>query len=643
MDNIKKLFRILDRWKYNYIFAAILLTLSVLLRLTEPKVLQLAIDKILVFFNSGGKDLIKTNDPVSLFILSFLPEMKIENISYIILSLGLVFLCIALLRGITMFSSSAISSSSTEKAMMNLRNTLFMKMQKLPMSYHAKTSTGELIQRCTGDVETIRKFSSMQLIEILRMSVLFSGAFFMMFSINVNYSLLAVSLAPIIGIGSYIFFKKEMKVWTEHEKSQDKLSIIVQENLSGIRVVKAFAKEQFEIDKFTEQNLEKKAWGMKLVRLNSFMWPFSDMVVYGQISISILAGGYFIFNRIISPGELAAFYSYSMLVTWPLRRIGQIISEMGMTSVAIDRIHSILDTKEEDYTGIKNESNKLEGNIAFENVSFRYTEDGKDVLKGISFEVKKGSKVGLVGPTGSGKTSVINLLMRFFEYNEGSILIDGKELNSYDKRFIRERIGIVLQKPFLFSHSMKDNIAYGDENAGIQKVEQAANDAKIHEIITTEFPDGYNTIIGEKGVNLSGGQKQRTTLARTIITEPDILILDDSTSAVDTETEHQLKAALQKRIKNKTTLIVTHRVNSVKDCDLILVFSKGKIVEKGRHEDLLKTEGFYKKIYDIQTYLDEDIKSDIDSSASEKAILRKSVRESLKEKRKINEAFEKLN
>ena len=637
MNNIKKLFRILGRWKYNYIFAAILLTISVLLRLAEPKVLQLAIDKILVFFNSGGKDMIKTNDFLSAFILGLLPEMKIENISYIILSLGLVFLCIALLRGITMFSSSTISASSTEKAMMNLRNTLFMKMQKLPMAYHSKTSTGELIQRCTGDVETIRKFSSMQLVEILRMSVLFSGAFFMMYAINVQYSLIAISLAPIIAIGSYIFFKKEMVIWAEHEKSQDRLSIIVQENLSGIRVVKAFAKEQFEIDKFTEQNKQKKAWGMKLVRLNSFMWPFSDMIVYGQVAVSILAGGYFIFNRIISPGELAAFYSYSMLVTWPLRRIGQIISEMGMTSVAIDRIHSILDTKEEDYTGIKNENNKIEGNIKFENVHFRYTDEGKDILKGISFEVKKGFRVGLVGPTGSGKTSVINLLMRFFDYNEGSILLDGKELSSYDKNFLRERIGVVLQKPFLFSHSMKDNIAYGDEKAGMEKVEAAAKDASIHGIITDEFPDGYDTIIGEKGVNLSGGQKQRTTLARTIITEPDILILDDSTSAVDTETEHQLKLALKKRIKDKTTFIVTHRVNTVKDCDLILVFSKGRIVEQGKHDELLQIDGFYKKIYDIQTYLDDDIKSDM-KNRSEKSNIRKSLRE----KRKVNEAFEKF-
>ncbi len=640
MNNIKKLFRILDRWKYNYVFAALLLTVSVLLRLTEPKILQLAIDKILVFFNSGGKDLIKTNDFISSFILRLLPEMKIENISYIILSLGLVFLCIALLRGISMFASSTISASSTEKAMMNLRNTLFMKMQKLPMAYHSKISTGELLQRCTGDVETIRKFSSMQLVEILRMSVLFSGAFFMMYSINVQYSLISVALAPVIAIGSYIFFKKEMIIWAEHEKSQDQLSIIVQENLSGIRVVKAFAKEQFEIDKFTEQNKLKKAWGMKLVRLNSFMWPFSDMIVYGQVAVSILAGGYFIFNRIISPGELAAFYSYSMLVTWPLRRIGQIISEMGMTSVAIDRIHSILDTKEEDYTGIKNENEKLDGNIVFDNVHFRYTEEGKDILKGISFEVKKGFRVGLVGPTGSGKTSVVNLLMRFFEYNQGSILLDGKELNTYDKNFIRSRIGVVLQKPFLFSHSMKDNISYGEENAGIEKVVAAAKDASMHGIITTEFPEGYDTIIGEKGVNLSGGQKQRTTLARTIITEPDILILDDSTSAVDTETEHQLKQALKRRVKDKTTFIVTHRINTVKDCDLILVFSKGRIVEKGTHDELLLTDGFYKKIYDIQTYLDEDIKSDIKNGnkVNDKHLLRKSLRE----KKKVNEAFEKL-
>ena len=511
-----------------------------------------------------------------------------------------------------MFFSSAITASSTEKATKKLRDRLFSHIQALPIAYHSKTPTGELIQRCTGDVETIRKFASTQLVEVLRMIAIFSTAFFMMATINLTYAFIAIALVPFIAIGSAVFFRKESKVWTQHEKEQDKLSVIVQENLSGIRVVKAFAKEKHEMDKFTKQNLEKRKWGIKLLRLHTFFWPLSDLLVYTQIAISIFVGGYFALTNQISVGEFVAFYSYAMLVTWPMRRLGQLVSEMGMTSVAIKRIYSILDFEAEDYTGSKYKEKKLEGNIEFKNVMFRYDKKvDEHVLNGISFYAKKGEKIALLGPTGSGKSTIISLLMRFFEPDKGLISIDGKPLKTYSKEYLRSRIGVVLQKPFLFTTTIKDNISYSKPGSQLDDVIDYSRVAQIHDIITDIFPESYDTVVGEKGVTLSGGQKQRVTIARTLLKNPDILILDDSTSSVDTETEFEIQKAMRQLMKGKTTFIIAHRITSIQDVDRIIILDKGKIVESGTHDELIKQNGFYRKIFDIQVSIEEEIEKEV--------------------------------
>ncbi|MGH2575380.1 MAG: ABC transporter transmembrane domain-containing protein, partial [Ignavibacteria bacterium] len=409
MKNLKKLFEILGKWKYYYVLSAVLLTVSVSIRMLEPKVLQIAVDKVIVFFVSSENKII-AEDYITKMFYSVLPELRIENLHMILIYLGIIFLIISLLRGLFMFISSAITASYTEKAIKKLRVKLFSHIQQLPLEYHSKTPTGELIQRCTGDVETVRKFSSMQVVEVLRMFSLFGGAFYMMTTINLTYAMIAVCLVPVITIGSVYFFNKEGRIWREHEKEQDKLTSIVQENLSGIRVVKAFAKEEFEIGKFTNQNLEKRKWGLKLIKLHSLFWPLSDFIVHSQIAISIFAGGYFTLTSQISVGEFVAFYSYAILVTWPMRRVGQLVSEMGMTSVAIDRLYSILDTEKEDYSGSRNEGKKLQGFVQFENVFFRYTgEEIHNVLNGISFSVNSGEKIALLGPAGSGKSTIISL------------------------------------------------------------------------------------------------------------------------------------------------------------------------------------------------------------------------------------------
>ncbi len=588
-----------------------MLIASTFIRMLEPKILQLTVDKVIVYFQSNGKVLSVPEDRVTRFLYSLIPDLRIDNLTTILISLGIMFLIISLLRGIFSFTSSAITASSTEKSTKQLRDRLFSHIQALPLAYHSKTPTGELIQRCTGDVETLRKFATNQVVEVIRLSALFVGAFIMMASINLTYAIIAILFVPVIGAGSILFFKKESKIWTEHEKEQDKLSVLVQENLSGIRVVKAFAKEEYEIDKFTKQNEEKRKWGLKLLKLHRIYWPSSDLLIHTQIAISIFFGGYLTLNNQLSIGEYTAFYTYSMLVAWPMRRIGQLVSDMGMTSVAIKRIFSILDTEQEDYSGKNYFDKKLKGDIEFINVSFRYEENEKQrVLKDISFKVRPGEKIALLGPTGAGKTTIISLMMRFFEPDSGKILLDGKDLKTYSKEYLRSRFGVVLQKPFLFSTTIKGNIAYANPDSHIDEVIEASKAANIHEIITEVFPESYETIVGEKGVTLSGGQKQRVTIARTLLKDPDILILDDSTSAIDSETEYEIQKALRNLMKNKTTFIIAHRITSIQDCDRIIILDKGSIIEEGTHEELISMNGFYRKIYDIQVSIEDEIRAE---------------------------------
>lgn len=623
MNNLKKLFKILDKWKYYYVLAGVLLILAMSVRMLEPKILQITVDKIVAFTQDKSVKEIESNDPVAQEIYGFLPELNNDNVGTVLIMLGVIFLVVSLFRAGFNVSASSLSTYSTEKAIKKLRDRLFSHLQAVPLAYHSKTPTGELIQRCTGDVETVRKFATHQVIESLRMIAIFFGALAMMISIKVSYALISICLVPVIVIGCIYFFKKESAIWSRHEAEQDKLSIMVQENLSGIRVVKAFAKEDYEIEKFTNQNEIKKQWGLKLLTLHSYFWPFSDFLVYTQMAISIIAGGYFVLNNQITVGEYVAFYSYATFVIWPLRRVGQIVSEMGMTTVAINRIFSILEAETEEYTGDVAMNVPLNGEIEFKNVSFKYEENSDNhILKNVSFRINPGEKIALLGPTGAGKSSVISLLMRFFEPSSGEILINGKNLKSYSKEHLRSKIGVVLQKPFLFSSTIKDNIAYGKPDSHINEVIDAAKVARIHDIITEVFPDSYETIVGEKGVTLSGGQKQRVSIARTLLMNPDILVFDDSTSAIDTETEFEIQKELRKIMKNVTTFVIAHRITSIQDCDRIIVLDKGEIIESGTHDELIKRDGFYKKIFDIQVTVEDEIQKEIGFISDQKDIVK---------------------
>lgn len=601
MKRLQKLFAILHQWKPYYIMAALLLIVSTFARVLEPKVLQLAIDGVITYFKNPEAGTPTANDGVAQWLYTILPNLSVASLWSVLIAVGLLYLGIALVRGLSMFVSSALAAFATEKAIKRLRDNLFAHIQRLPLGFHSKLKTGETIQRCTGDVDTIREFINTQVVELILMSSIFVMAFYMMSIVHLTYALIAIALVPAIVITSWLFFRYEQKVWKAHEEEQDKLTAMAEENLSGIRVVQAFAKEDFEIQKFDDQNQQATKAGIRHVDLHALFWPVSDTLIHLQIAISIFAGGYFTLMHQITVGELASFYTYAIMVTWPMRRLGRIVSKMGMAFVAIDRLSAILDEETEDYTGLEEEK-ALKGTIEFKNVSFVYANDKekKEVLRNVSFKVKAGEKVAFLGPTASGKSTIIQLLTRFYEPTKGEILLDGIPLQQYSKSFVRKRIGVVLQKAFLFSTSIKQNIAYTNPNIADEEVIQAAKAASIHEILDV-FADGYETVVGEKGVTLSGGQKQRVALARTLLEKPDILVLDDTTSAVDTETEYQIQQALKEHMANKTTFVIAHRISALQDADQIIVLDKGEVVERGTHESLMKREGFYRKVYELQT------------------------------------------
>jgi ATP-binding cassette subfamily B protein len=387
----------------------------------------------------------------------------------------------------------------------------------------------------------------------------------------------------------------------------------LQENLTGVRVVKAFARQDYEKGKFEKDNWEKFLRGKILLFMHSMFWPLSDIVLGLQMLGGFVFAAIMVINKEITVGTYLAYVGLVVWLIWPIRNLGRLIVQTSTGMVSYGRLLEIFKQEREDlFSGAVQPTEPVKGEVVFENVSFQYSDGETDVLKDVSFTVKPGQSVALIGSTGSGKTSLVNLLPRFHEYTGGRILIDGIELKDYPREYLRKQIGIVEQEPFLFSRSIRENIAYGvGRHVSDEEIETAARAAAIHDVIVG-FPDGYKTIVGEKGVTLSGGQKQRTTIARTLLKNPRILIMDDSTSSVDTETEAEIREALNGLMENRTTFIIAHRIQSVMNADLIVVLDKGSIIQMGTHDKLvIQEDGMYRKIYDIQTRVDDELAEEL--------------------------------
>lgn len=530
-----------------------------------------------------------------------------------LMQIALGFLGLALFQGTFTFLSGALAARTAEGIARRLRNYLFDHVQHLSFTYHDKTPTGELIQRSTSDVDAMRRFFSDQAIGLGRIILLFIINFLAIISLNWQLAILSILIVPVIIAMSYIFFRKVSKAYEAYQEQEATLSTRLQENLAGVRVVKAFARQSYERDKFESENWEKFLRGKHFFTMHSLYWPVSDILAGLQMLAGLVIGAIMTIDGVISVGTYLAYAGMIVWIIWPIRQLGRFIVQMSTGLVSFGRVAEVIRQDREDMeVGFEIPKEDLLGEIIFKDVCFSYSESDLTLEK-INFHCKPGQAIALLGPTGSGKTTLVNLLPRFYEYTSGNLTIDGKELKEYSRHSLRKHIGIVEQEPFLFSRTIRENIIYGvDREVSTDDIETAARAAAIHDSIIA-FPDGYDTLVGEKGVTLSGGQKQRVAIARALLKDPRILILDDSTSSVDMETEGVIRQALNRLMQGRTTFIIAHRIQSLITADLILVLDGGRVVQRGTHEQLITEPGIYQRIHAMQTRIEDALEEEITS------------------------------
>ena len=480
-----------------------------------------------------------------------------------------------------------------------LRNKLYSHIQGLPWDWHVNCQTGDIIQRCTTDVDRIRGFMQNHLIEFIRTCCVFVIALVMMFSMDIYMSIIALVMIPAISIFSIIYFRKVSREYALADAAEGSMQAAAQENYTGVRVVRAFGREAWEIKKFTEKSgAYTKIW-IKIGRMLGLFWGAGDLLTGLQLAIVVAAGIWRSAQGELSPGTFIAFYAYCNFMIWPVRQLGRILSEISQTKVATDRVREIL-AAEPETDPPDALCPDINGEIRFENVTFAYN-SGEPILRDISFTVKPGQTLAILGATGSGKSSLVHLLSRLYDLpdNSGLITIDGIDIRRIARGHLRRHIGLCLQEPFLFSKTIKENISAAQTRLSIAELRRAAAVAMVDDTIES-FADSYETLIGERGVTLSGGQMQRVSIARMLASNAPVMIFDDSLSAVDTETDAKIRAALRQRVKNAAVIIISHRISSLMQADQILVLKNGKVEDLGSHTELLKREGSYRRIFELQ-------------------------------------------
>ncbi len=516
---------------------------------------------------------------------------------------------LTLLAGVFSFLKSRWAAIASEALAQRLRDELFGHLHRLPAAFFDNADSGDLVQRCTSDVETIRVFLQAHVVEIGRAVLLLFAMLPVLFWRDYRLAWLSICLMPLLGVGAFVFFRRIKTLFEITDASEGALTAVLKENLTGIRVVRAFARHDFERDRFSGRN---KAFRDNYYRLNKVMaiyWCASDFVATCQIGIVLIAGGVFLVEGSLTVGELFVFISQVSMVIWPIRHLGRVLTDSGKAVVALGRVDHILNSPEESVEPTP-ATGRGRGAITVTNLDFSYP-NGQSILRNMSLSVAPGETVALVGPPGCGKTTFIRVLLRFYPYQRGQIKIDDLEINETDREWIRTQIGVVLQDPFLYAQTIDSNLRVGRPAAPHEDLLQASQDASLHESIS-KFANGYDTMVGERGVTLSGGQRQRVALARALLKDPPILVLDDSLSAVDTDTEHRILTALEQRRGRRTTLIVAHRLTTVRNADRILVMDNGCIVQQGSHQQLAEEQGPYRRLCEIQGALDESIRNDLE-------------------------------
>lgn len=511
---------------------------------------------------------------------------------------------VAMLSGAAMFFSRFFTARAGENFAENMRNALYAHVQRLPSAWHDKNQTGDIIQRCTSDVEVIRNFVVTQLLEVFRTVFLIGVSFAMMWSMNRKLSGIVLLFVPVIVVYSAVFYRLIARRFTDADEAEGELSTVVQENATGVRVVRAFGREQYEMERFRKKNdAFAKLW-IRLGTLSGLYWGMGDLITGLQVITVIVAGALEAVNGNISVGEFIAFASYNTALVWPVRGLGRILSDMSKAGVSFERVDHIIKAEEEAY-GRKEEAPLSDFDISFSHVSFAY-EEGQKVLSDVSFHIPQGKIFGILGGTGSGKSTVTQLLARFYELKEGegSISLGGQDIREIPLEILRRNVAMVLQEPFLYSRTIKENIAASNPDATFEEIRNAAKIACVDDAIMS-FPDGYDTLVGERGVTLSGGQRQRVAIARMLLQKAPVLIFDDSLSAVDAETDSLIRKALSVHMKGSTVILISHRITTLMAADEIMVLKQGRAEEMGTHSELIAKNGIYRKIYEIQMSHDD--------------------------------------
>ena len=577
--------------KAYFIIAIVCISLMNLLALIVPRVISYTVDTLIT-----GKE-----SDLPAFIVDAIES--IGGSAYIREHLYLIavfLMVIGALSALCNYLYRYYNNKGAETLVETMRNEIFAHIARLPFSWHTKNQTGDIIQRCTSDVDAVKNFVSGQLTEVFRVVLMVAFSLYFMFTINVKLALIAVILIPINIAYSAYGHKRMGKIFEEADVEEGKLSAVVQENLTGVRVVRAFGRELFEKERFEKQNHDYWKMWIRMDWILAWFWAIGTLLLSLQTMIVVVLGAVYAVRGEMLAGEYIAFFSYNIMLTWPIRLLGRLISGLSRSEIATDRIRYIMNSEPEKDEG-KKQRPEMTGDIVFNNVSFAYDES-KEIVKDVSFRIKGGTTVGILGGTGSGKSTLMHLLNRLYELpkENGSITISGVDIKDIEVGYLRENVGMVLQEPYLFSRTLAENIALGGTNAEIEDIKEAAGTASLLETIES-FKEGFETTVGERGVTLSGGQKQRTAIARMLIGKSPIMVFDDSLSAVDAETDAKIRKGLMEKGKDSTVIIISHRITTLMAADNILVLDKGRLVESGTHDELIKNTGIYRKIYDIQS------------------------------------------
>ena len=589
LAHINKYFR---KYKYHLIFGTIFIIIANIFGIVPAVVVRYSFNLIY-----------RSYDIYQIFEGFELREGTYSMFASSVIILAGMILISALLRGIFMFFMRQTIIVMSRNIEYDLKNEIYHQYQSLPTSFYRRNNTGDLMARISEDVSRVRMYIGPAIMYGINLVTLFFMVIPFMFSINTKLTLYALVPLPLLSLSIYFVNNIINKRSEEIQRSLSGLSTFVQESFSGIRVIKSFVREESTYEEFRKESDDYKDKSLKLAFVNALFFPLIMGLIGLSVILTVYGGSLEVLSGKISTGVIAEFIIYVNMLTWPVTSLGWIISIIQRAAASQKRINEFLETKN-DIVSTENLVSDIKGKISFNSVGFTYEDSGIVALKDINFEVNPGESIAIIGTTGSGKSTIANLIARLYDVSSGSITIDGQDIRAYDLSSLRGQIGYVPQDVFLFSDSIKNNIAFGKQELTMEEVLKAAEDADLLENIN-RFPDGFETALGERGITLSGGQKQRLSIARAIAKDPQILILDDSLSAVDTKTENTILTSMSKIMKNRTSIIISHRVSSAKLADKIIVLDDGRVIEAGTNESLLAANGAYKELYDKQLAAEE--------------------------------------